>query len=137
MVHSPLLDSFNPFVTHPFTNSSGIIPQPPPPSAYPLPIPAAFGTSRFDNDELLHMSISPSSISMSSSVESTIQDSVTPSPIHTPQPRRRHPPLRSPSSPISPSQIFVPFRRDASSPDLKLKKKASTSTSDATKTSMK
>lgn len=34
------LSSFNPFATHPFTNNSGLAPQPPRPSKYPHPIPS-------------------------------------------------------------------------------------------------
>lgn len=58
------LNSFNPFAVHPFTNSSGLPPQPARPSQYPLHIPASMtASSRASN-----ASHSPSSTPSSSPV---------------------------------------------------------------------
>ncbi|KAL0953466.1 hypothetical protein HGRIS_004698 [Hohenbuehelia grisea] len=35
MTSSPLLNNFDPFATHPFTNNSGVMPEPPKPSHLP------------------------------------------------------------------------------------------------------
>ncbi|KAF9452262.1 hypothetical protein P691DRAFT_805145 [Macrolepiota fuliginosa MF-IS2] len=120
---SQLLDSFDPFATHPFTNGSGLVPQPPKPSQYPIPIPSPRRPSAFSptysqyNEDYTK----PSSSSSDSSVSSASPSS----PVYAPQPRRKPvstSPSRSPTSPVQP--IFVPFRKDTSSPELVLKKKA-------------
>lgn len=94
MTRSPLLDSFDPFATHPFTNNSGLEPPPPLPSPY------------------------PSSISPTQSVNPSSTESLT-----TSSPKLQKQPVSPPSSPSSPqanTPIFVPFRVDTSSPDLEL-----------------
>ncbi|KIM49421.1 hypothetical protein M413DRAFT_21651 [Hebeloma cylindrosporum] len=118
MVQSPLLESFDPFATHPFTNGCGLLPQPPPPSLYAIPIPSSHSKPK-ELQKYPDLSTSASSISSSSSTKSL--NFATP--LTSPQPQR--PPPSSSVTPSSPPgrQIFVPFRKDTSSPDLVLKKK--------------
>lgn len=93
MTRSHLLDSFDPFATHPFTNNSGLKPLPPSPSLSPVLMPSDLPTS-------------------SSSAPN----------LHTSQP------VPLPSSPQATTPpIFVPYRRDTSSPELVLRKKPATS----------
>lgn len=94
MSRSPLLDSFDPFATHPFTNNSGLEPLPPLPSPY------------------------PSSISPTQSMNSLSSESVTHSSLNLQKQLLSPPSL--PSSPAANVPIFVPFRVDTSSPDLEL-----------------
>ncbi|VDB99954.1 unnamed protein product [Peniophora sp. CBMAI 1063] len=42
--HSPLA-SFDPFAAHPFTNTSGLMARPPPPSPYGRAVPSTFMTA--------------------------------------------------------------------------------------------
>ncbi|TFK42975.1 hypothetical protein BDQ12DRAFT_677118 [Crucibulum laeve] len=118
MSHSPLLASFDPFATHPFTNNSGLAPRPPLPSQYPIPIPSPraqvyYPSSNGDYSD--NMSASPSSPPSTQS---------SPPGVYSPQPRRRAPGSPHSHSPAQP--IFVPFRQESSSPDLVLKKKRPT-----------
>lgn len=120
MVQSPLLESFDPFATHPFTNIRGVMPEPPSPSAYLMPVPQTRDTTK-------HPRYPSTSTSASFNVCPVGHRS-----IRSPQPRR-HPPQYSPTgmSPTSPTrQIFVPCRKPTSSPDLVLKKKAPSTQSD-------
>ncbi|KAF8894693.1 hypothetical protein BD779DRAFT_1783321 [Infundibulicybe gibba] len=114
MAQSPLLASFDPFATHPFTNNSGVLAQPPRPSQYPIPIPSPHHRQ---NHFPTSFSTSPSS--------PTNNQGVSP-PVKSPQPRRTQAssPPKAASSP--PQPIFVPFRQATSSPDLILKKKSPT-----------
>ncbi|EDR10946.1 uncharacterized protein LACBIDRAFT_315972 [Laccaria bicolor S238N-H82] len=109
----PLLDSFDPFATHPFTNNSGVVPQPPQPSLYPIPMPSPRARPN-------HMSSCP--------VDSTPPSFPTNSTQNSPPLRSPIPQKRGPVSPILPSSptrpIFTPFQREVSSPDLLLKKKS-------------
>ncbi|KAG9226435.1 hypothetical protein CCMSSC00406_0003314 [Pleurotus cornucopiae] len=98
MAQSSLLDSFDPFATHPFTNISGVIPQPPAPSRYAIPQRPRASTSQ--------TSSAASSPSSSQGSSPTLQ---------SPQPR--------PFASSPPQPVFVPFRQESSSPDLVLKKK--------------
>lgn len=110
----PLLDSFDPFATHPFTNNSGLAPRPPQPSQYPASPPQK------------HNFPSPQS-APSSSPPATQNHS----PVKAPQPRI--PPPGSPNTSNSPRPIFVPFKQERSSPDLGdiVKKKSQPKTNDA------
>ncbi|KAF8959079.1 hypothetical protein BDZ97DRAFT_1610119, partial [Flammula alnicola] len=122
MVQSPLLDSFDPFATHPFTNNSGVVAQPPMPSIYPLLVPSSFVQSTGENT-YSNLATLTSPIPISRSTKSSTQNSS--SPMHSPQPQRYHSPSSSPTTPTSPTRhVFVPFRKDTSSPDLVLKKKS-------------
>ena len=127
MACSPLLESFDPFATHPFTNGCGVLPQPPPPSLYAIPIPSShskpIGLSKYPD-----LSTSASSISSSNSTQSLNFTT----PLLSPQPQRPSP--SSSATPSSPPgrQIFVPFRKDTSSPDLVLKKKPVRRSNDST-----
>ncbi|KAF9009408.1 hypothetical protein BDQ17DRAFT_1348043 [Cyathus striatus] len=105
MVHSSLLD-FDPFAVHPFTNISAVVPQSSQQMPHPIPIPP--------HKHSYYPSSSPGSTSSSPSSVST-QGSIV---LHSPAPRRR-----APDAPTS-QPIFVPYRREASSPDLVLKKKS-------------
>jgi hypothetical protein len=122
-----LLESFDPFATHPFTNGCGVLPQPPPPSLYAVPIPSShskpIGLSKYP-DLSTFASTTPSS-SPTQSLNAT-------APLLSPQPQR--PSLSSSATPSSPPgrQIFVPFRKDTSSPDLVLKKKTGRRSTDST-----
>ncbi|KAF8188397.1 hypothetical protein BJ912DRAFT_968760 [Pholiota molesta] len=121
MTPSPLLDSFDPFATHPFTNNSGIIPQPPLPSVYPLPVSPSFGLPSFRKIRpQVSTSTAPPSLTTPCSTESIASSSQ----VHTPQPKRYGTQMHSPGAPASPSCVFVPFRKEAPSPDLVLKKKS-------------
>lgn len=104
VMSSLTLHDFDPLATHPFTNSSGLAPQPLTPSQYPYPVPSPPRNAI----------ISPSSFP----------------PIQSPQPRR---PSHSKSSSGKTKPIFVPFRQDCSSPDLGdiLSKKKSPSSFDS------
>ena len=84
-----LLASFDPLAVHPFTNSSGLLPKPTPPSQYPHPLP------------------SPATLA-------TPPVSPAQGFVHAPQPSRA--PKKGPASAKGP--IFVPFRPERSSPDL-------------------
>lgn len=111
MTRSPLLDSFDPFAIHPFTNNSGLTPLPPLPSLYPLPIPS--------QPTYPGLPTSSSSTQTINSISSMPNIQNTPSffqPQSQPVPLPKASPSRSPP-------IFVPYRRDTSSPDLVLKKK--------------
>ncbi|KIM80795.1 hypothetical protein PILCRDRAFT_822073 [Piloderma croceum F 1598] len=103
-------DNFDPLATHPFTNTSGLAPQPLQPSKYPYPI-----------------STPPHNVNSKSDASTSPPSSP---PIHSPRPRRG-----SPSKPSSgqTKPIFVPFRQDRSSPDLGdiLSKKKSPSSFDS------
>ncbi|KAF9566343.1 hypothetical protein CPC08DRAFT_814910 [Agrocybe pediades] len=122
MSRSPLLASFDPFATHPFTNNSGVIPEPPSPSMYPVAIPSAFSSQTrhpsHPSDMPAYYNFSTSfSTKMSTSPSRTLTSRLSPQPrYHSPSPQ---------SSPSSPSrEIFnVPCRKHTSSPDLVLKKK--------------
>ena len=81
---SPLLDSFDPFATHPFTNNSGLEPPPPLPSSY------------------------PSSISPTQSINSLSSESRTPS-----FSKLQKQPVSPPSSPQANAPIFVLFRAES------------------------
>ncbi|KXN82574.1 hypothetical protein AN958_02425 [Leucoagaricus sp. SymC.cos] len=130
---SQLLESFDPFATHPFTNGSGVVPQPPKPSQYPIPKPSQRRSSAFSptySQYYEDYTQPPPSTSPNPSVSSNSLSS----PIYAPQPRRRpvgNSPSRSPTSPTQP--IFVPFRKD-SSPELVLKKKTPTTKNSGTQT---
>ncbi|KAF8162948.1 hypothetical protein B0H34DRAFT_693524 [Crassisporium funariophilum] len=135
MAHSPL-QSFDPFATHPFTNNSGLAPQPPLPSPYPVPIPSPHRQSSRSTGypkypDLSTSSSSTSSVSSTSSIysSSSTQKTLTP---HSPIPLRRDQQLSSsPKMASSPTRpIFVPFRQETSSPDLVLKNKSSPRKSD-------
>lgn len=94
-----VLSSFDPLATHPFTNNSGLLPKPAPPSQFPHASKAA------------HTSHGPIIL--------------TTTPLQAPQPKRASP-AKSNSS--APKPVFVPFRPERSSPDLEdilLKKKFS------------
>ncbi|KAG6919952.1 hypothetical protein DXG01_013301 [Tephrocybe rancida] len=109
MTHS-ILGSFDPFATHPFTNGSGVIPAPPMPSQYPIPIQSPRTHSTYPAYS------SPGGPSPPPA--GTLQ---TPPQIKAPRPQR----LPSPPSQSSVTRpIFVPFRQETSSPDLVLRKKA-------------
>ncbi|KAH6918995.1 hypothetical protein BKA70DRAFT_37496 [Coprinopsis sp. MPI-PUGE-AT-0042] len=101
---SPLA-SFDPFANHPFTNGSGLMPEAPYGSAYPMQFAAARAPKSYYP--------SPAS-----------------SPAHsgssTPSSRGQSTPLYSPQAHHGSSKpIFVPYSRsDASSPELVLRKKA-------------
>ncbi|EAU88228.1 hypothetical protein CC1G_03900 [Coprinopsis cinerea okayama7 len=114
MASSPL-GSFDPFATHPFTNGSGIIPQAPYPSQYPMQFASAQRQSQtyYPSSPPTHYSsYAPSSTSSGASTPSTSPST----PLYSPRPHR--------ASPSNAKPIFVPFQRsDASSPELVLKKK--------------
>jgi len=103
-----LLKSFDPFISHSFTNGSGLTPHPPLPSPYPAPLPCP--RVRTYRPEITSPDLCPLFDSNSSSRNST--------PMHSPTPR---------SSSLSPPpraalQIFEQFRKDATTPELVLKK---------------
>ncbi|TFK27396.1 hypothetical protein FA15DRAFT_701998 [Coprinopsis marcescibilis] len=103
---SSTLGSFDPFATHPFTNNSGIIPDTPRPSLYPM----QFSSTRQPQSH--YPQYCPTS--QSSSGASTPSNGPH-SPLYSPQPQRGS---------AASKPIFVPFHRgDASSPELILKKK--------------
>lgn len=87
MSHS-ILKNFDPHAVHPFTNSSGLMPKPTPPSQYPHPLPSP----------------------------ATIATPPTGGFMHAPQPSRALPQKKPSGTRQQP--IFVPFRPDRSSPDL-------------------
>ncbi|RDB24107.1 hypothetical protein Hypma_008726 [Hypsizygus marmoreus] len=118
MPHSdPLLDSFDPLATHPFTNNSGLAPDPPMPSQYSIPIPSPRIPTHLPT-----FSSSPGTSSSPSSQPSTSPDTR----LKAPQPRRITAPPTSRSSVARP--IFIPFRQETSSPDLVLRKKSPSKT---------
>ncbi|KDR81786.1 hypothetical protein GALMADRAFT_239979 [Galerina marginata CBS 339.88] len=130
MASSPLLESFDPFATHPFTNGSGVTPQPPPPSVYAVPIPSTNTYRRYYMEALSQY---PQLSTSASSITSTRSTESSPPRLHSPRPQRRSPALTSSkTTPASPQQIFVPCRKHTSSPDLVLKKRLPTSNIDAT-----
>ena len=119
MAQSPLLNSFDPLATHPFTNNSGLAPRPPQPSKYPNPTPSPSHQSHFP-------ATFPTSPAQSASPSSP---PAAQSPLKSPQPRRREP--GSPRTLHSPTRpIFVPFRQETSSPELVLKKKSASESND-------
>lgn len=122
---SQILESFDPFATHPFTNGSGLMPRPPKPSQYPIPIPSPRQTSTFSSSYS-----PPTSQSASTSPTSSMTSCSPSSPPTAPQPRRHPTSTSPPRFPTSSSQqpIFVPFRKETSSPDLVLKRKVPVST---------
>ncbi|KAL4253927.1 hypothetical protein ABKN59_003090 [Abortiporus biennis] len=110
-----VLASFDPLATHPFTNNSGLLPKPTPPSKYPHPIPS-FNASTQTTGQA----------GQKPHTTSSTRQNV---PLHAPQPSRSNPLNNSRSSPgTHRAPIFVPFRPERSSPDLDdilLKKKVS------------
>ncbi|KAG6831189.1 hypothetical protein H0H92_012329 [Tricholoma furcatifolium] len=115
---NPVLNSFDPFALHPFTNGSGVLPPPPKPSQYPILIPSPrIDTSSYSPTSPGGTSASPSSLPSPGSPQ-------TPPQLKIPQPRYSQSP---PTSAIQP--IFVPFRHETSSPDLVLRKKPTSSSS--------
>jgi len=123
MSRSPLLASFDPFATHPFTNNSGLMPEPPRPSMYHI---AMSSSLRSQTRHPSHPSDMPEYHNISTTVSSRTSSSSSRSPTSPcfPQPRyyqSSSPQLASPSSPTR--EIFVPCRKLTSSPDLVLKKK--------------
>ncbi|KAL9714785.1 hypothetical protein Ac2012v2_001445 [Leucoagaricus gongylophorus] len=125
--HSQILNSFDPHAIHPFTNGSGLVPQPPKPSQYPIPIPSPRRPSAFSPTYSQYYD--DYTQSSPSSLNSSVFSNFPSSPSHTPRPMSSSP-SRSPYQPI-----FVPFRQDTSSPDLVLKKKAPLTRSTGTQTS--
>lgn len=91
MTRSPLLDFFDPFAIHPFTNNSGLEPPPPLPSPYPPSISPIQSMNSLSSESLTHSS-----------------------------PKLQKQPVSPPSSPQANAPIFVPFRVDTPSPDLEL-----------------
>ncbi|KAF8652715.1 hypothetical protein AX16_004219 [Volvariella volvacea WC 439] len=155
MSPSSLLEGFDPFATHPFTNISGLMAPPPPPSQYPIPIPRKQDSAPHDDfepmcsgNEDISTSSSPSSsqsISSSTSAQSSSSMYSNP-PIHSPRAipyaamnttlthdsnsspldaSNAHSKSQQSNLPPKPRKppIFVPFRQEAASPDLVLKKK--------------
>ncbi|PPR04981.1 hypothetical protein CVT24_010439 [Panaeolus cyanescens] len=120
MVHSSALDSFDPFAVHPFTNGSGVIPQPPPPSRYPAPIPAFHSKPYYMTNQPAYpdLSTSASSSNLSTSPTSSTSSSVPNSP-----------PQMFSSTP-STSRSFNP--KDGTSPSALMKKDSTPRSSDAT-----
>ncbi|TDL27584.1 hypothetical protein BD410DRAFT_835822 [Rickenella mellea] len=90
--------NFDPFATHPFTNSSGVMPRAPQPHPYPKPVPQ----STYHNNA---PAMAPST---------SIPTPHTPLSVHAPQPLRASPGSQSTKKPV-----FEPFKLDRSSPDLK------------------
>ncbi len=116
----PLPDSFNPFATHPFTNGSGVVPRPPPPT-YQVHIPSSHARTYYAETmapEALALSTSMESTSSISSSNSNASSQST-TPLHSPKPSR----IAPFAPPATARQIFVPFRKDASTPELVLKKR--------------
>ncbi|RPD59121.1 hypothetical protein L227DRAFT_576348 [Lentinus tigrinus ALCF2SS1-6] len=94
-----VLSSFDPLATHPFTNNSGLLPKPAPPSQFP-------------------QTVSTSKAHPSHPTQGPII--LTTTPVHAPQPKRAS------AKSSGPKPVFVPFRPERSSPDLEdilLKKK--------------
>lgn len=89
MSHS-VLASFDPLAVHPFTNTSGLMPKPAPPSQYPHQLPS------------------------SATHATTAQGYV----VHSPQPTRTLSPTKKGPASSAKGPIFVPFRPERSSPDL-------------------
>ncbi|KAI0928036.1 hypothetical protein AcV5_005730 [Taiwanofungus camphoratus] len=105
----PVFSSFDPLATHPFTNNSGLMPKPTPPSQVPHPIPSPLRALSGGS------SLTPGQI-----------PSLPAHSMHAPQPKRA--PSGSKASSGAPRPIFVPFRPERSSPeldDILLKKKVS------------
>ncbi|OSX64756.1 hypothetical protein POSPLADRAFT_1134380 [Postia placenta MAD-698-R-SB12] len=106
MSHSSFA-TFDPLATHPFTNNSGVLPKPTPPSQYPHPVPSTLTVTTAK--PLAGSQHQPS--------------------LHAPQPKRpsaSNAKYGSKSSSGAPRPIFVPFRPERSSPeldDILLKKK--------------
>ncbi|KAH9929646.1 hypothetical protein B0H21DRAFT_826181 [Amylocystis lapponica] len=101
-VSQPVLSSFDPLATHPFTNNSGLLPMPTPPSSFPHPISSAYNTSSIDPKQSTYM--------------------------YAPQPKHASPSQKSKANAGGPRPIFVPFRPERSSPeldDILLKKRVS------------
>ncbi|KAJ2925200.1 hypothetical protein H1R20_g11864, partial [Candolleomyces eurysporus] len=106
MPQSPLLGSFDPFATHPFTNGSGLVPAGPQPSEYLMPMPSRSAKPAYHASASYSYTASPGS-----SGASTPASTHASTPMHSPRPTGGKP-------------IFVPFQRsDTSSPELVLKKK--------------
>ena len=95
-----LLESFDPFAVHPFTNNSGLLPNPPRPSLYPLPI----------------RSLPNCSSSQPPSPRSPSPDSFIP--IQAPQPHNPSSALLGTFTPSPRKPIFVVFKPERSSPEL-------------------
>ena len=115
-----LPNSFNPFATHPFTNGSGVVPRPPLPSTYPAHVPSSHVRTYYAKAMAPEVpALSASMESMSSiTTSSSNASSQSTTPLHSPKPSRV-----VQIAPASTRQIFVPFRKDASTPELVLKKR--------------
>ena len=110
MPQSPLLGSFDPFATHPFTNGSGLVPEAPQPSEYLMPMPSRSAKPAYYASSSYSYTASPAS-----SGASTPASTHASTPMYSPRPLQQAP---------AGKPIFVPFQRsDTSSPDLVLKKK--------------
>ena len=97
MSSTSVFKSFDPLAVHPFTNNSGLLPQPTPPSQYPQSIP------------------SPAL----SSTSTTPSSSPTPGLVHAPQPKIASPaPAKKSAGSAARAPVFVPFRPERSSPEL-------------------
>lgn len=120
-----LLEGFDPFATHPFTNGSGVIPPPHQPSQYSFPVPANqkfhpdFSPSdppsgSFSASETYEYPASPSSASSSASSYSPTS-SVSSSPQTTTLDRRPVYPSEGglPAPASVPSRNFVPSGQGA------------------------
>lgn len=96
--------SFDPFATHPFTNNSGVPPQPPQPYPYPRPIPST---------QLAQSAYAPPA-------PSSLPSAHTPgAALHAPQPQRASRPQQPTAAAMRQQPVFEPFRLERSSPDLK------------------
>jgi hypothetical protein len=112
MTQSPLPKSFNPFIDHPFTNGSGIAPRSALPPPYPAPLPSR-------HVQTYHPKTFSYPLSDSSSAASTDSNpsSRSSTPMHSP--KARTPSMVSPPA----SRIFDQVRKDATTPELVLKKR--------------
>ena len=100
MAQPHTLKSFNPFITHPFTNGSALKSHPSPakPSEHPRPIPTQYTAN--------------------AQGQTTRVSSATPSTVHSPQPTRPITLAKQQSAQRHPKPFFEPFQQDRSSPDL-------------------
>lgn len=101
MAQPRTLDSFNPFITHPFTNNNALKSSQPSDQSRSNPSSTAQYTANAPGQ-----------------MQTSRQSSTTPSTIHSPQPTRPITLGKQHSVQRQPKAIFTPFQQDRYSPEL-------------------
>jgi hypothetical protein len=104
MAQPRALDSFNPFITHPFTNNNAL-------NSSQLP-------AKPSDPRSIPSSSAQYTAGAPAQMQTTRQSSATPSTIHSPQPTRPIALAKQHSAQRHQKPIFTPFQQDRYSPEL-------------------